>query len=234
MPSAGARSSTQAVPRGQTLSELDSAVLLEAAGLPVVPRRRVSSPEQAAEAAREFGGTVAVKILSADITHKTDIGGVVLGAGPGEAAGAYAQVLGAACSYAPNAGIDGALVSPMVTGGLETIIGVSNDPVFGPVVMFGLGGVFVESIRDVTCRLAPFSEAEAMTMIREIRGYALLEGSRGGTRCDVPALARALSAVSVFADEHRGDVLSIDLNPFLVLAEGNGAVAVDAVVVGRP
>jgi acyl-CoA synthetase (NDP forming) len=217
----------------RTLSEFDSAQLLEAAGLPIVPRRRAGSPEQARAAAREFAGPMAVKILSADILHKSDIGGVVLDVvGADAAAEAYAGIIESVRKHAPDAAIDGVLLSPMVPDGLETIVGVTNDPVFGPVVMFGLGGVFVETIKDVACRLAPFGESEAMRMIRGIKGYALLEGARGTAPRDVPALAVTLSALSRFADEHRQDIQSIDLNPVLVLAEGNGVVAVDAVVVG--
>jgi acyl-CoA synthetase (NDP forming) len=217
---------------GRTLSELESAQLLEAAGLPIVPRRRVTSVEQAKEAAHDFTGPMAVKILSADILHKSDIGGVILGVvGADAAARAYTSIIDSVRTHAPDAELDGVLVSPMVPDGIETIIGVSNDPVFGPVVMFGLGGVFVETLKDVSCRLAPFTESEAMQMLREIKGYRLLEGARGGSARDVPALATALSALSRFADEHRDDIQSVDLNPVLVLGEGNGVVAVDALVV---
>jgi acyl-CoA synthetase (NDP forming) len=133
----------------------------------------------------------------------------------------------------PDAVIDGVLLSPMVDGGTEAIIGVYNDAVFGPTVMFGLGGVFVESIRDVTFRLAPFSPEEAMRMVGEIRGRAVLEEPRGAPPRDLKALAATLSALSVYADEHRDDIESIDVNPLLVLAEGDGVIAVDAVITGR-
>ena len=182
-----------------------------------------------------MGGPLAIKVISADLLHKSDAGGVALDVdGPEAAAGAYRGVIEAVRARAPEAVIDGVLVSPMIRGGTETILGVSNDPVFGPTVMFGLGGVFVESIRDVTFRLAPFAPEEAMRMIGEIRGRAVLEEPRGAPPRDLAALAATLSALSVYADEHRRDIQSIDVNPLLVLAEGEGVVAVNAVIQARP
>jgi acyl-CoA synthetase (NDP forming) len=234
LPPRGRGPATVPVPAGTVLSEFDSAALLEAAGIPVAPRRRVHSAAQAASAAAELGVPVAVKIISADLLHKSDVGGVILNVtGPGAAEQAYHQVITSAQAAAPGAAIDGVLLSPMISGGTETIIGVSNDPVFGPTVMFGLGGVFVESIRDVTFRLAPFTPAEALRMVSEIRGRSALESPRGGRRRDLDALARTLSALSVYADEHREDIQSIDVNPLIVLGDGDGVVAVDAVITGR-
>jgi acetate---CoA ligase (ADP-forming) len=126
------------------------------------------------------------------------------------------------------------LVAPMLTGHIETIIGVKRDPVFGPVVMFGLGGIHVEVLKDVTFRLAPFDEAEAAEMIAEIRGHALLEGVRGGPPADVAALARALAAVSHFATAAGETLESLDINPFAVMPLGQGAVALDCLIVTRP
>ena len=234
LPPRGRGPATVPVPAGTVLSEFDSAALLEAAGIPVAPRRRVHSAAAAASAAAELGVPVAVKIISADLLHKSDVGGVILNVpGPDAAAEAYHQVITSAQAAAPGAAIDGVLLSPMISGGTETIIGVSNDPVFGPTVMFGLGGVFVESIRDVTFRLAPFTPAEALRMVSEIRGRSALESPRGGRRRDLDALARTLSALSVYADEHREDIQSIDVNPLIVLGDGDGVVAVDAVITGR-
>jgi acetate---CoA ligase (ADP-forming) len=233
-PPGDARRPAAPVPAGTVLSEFDSAALLEGAGIPVVPRRRVRSPGEASRAAAELGGPLAIKVISADLLHKSDVGGVVLDVdGPEAAAEAYRRVLDAVRARAPAAVIDGVLVSPMIRGGTETIIGVSNDAVFGPTVMFGLGGVFVESIRDVTVRLAPFSPGEARCMIGEIRGRAVLEEPRGAPPRDLAALAATLSALSVYADEHRQDIQSIDVNPLLVLGEGEGVVAVDAVITAR-
>jgi succinyl-CoA synthetase beta subunit len=213
---------------------VDSAAVLAAAGVPVAPGVHVHSAREAARAARDFGSTVVVKVVSPDLPHKSEAGGVRLGiTTPEAAARAYDEVTDAAVRYAPEAVIDGALVSPMLSGGLETILGVVSDPVFGPVVMFGLGGVFVEVLRDASYRLAPFSVTEATSMIQEIRGRGLLHGVRGEPGRDVASLATALSRLSVFADEHRDDLDSIDLNPFLVMPEGAGSVAVDALIVRR-
>ncbi|MEQ9019842.1 MAG: acetate--CoA ligase family protein, partial [Nitratireductor sp.] len=123
------------------------------------------------------------------------------------------------------------LVAPMAPDGVETIIGVMQDPVLGPVVMFGLGGIFVEVLKDVTFRAAPFDEAEAMRMIREIRGYAMLEGVRGAPPSDIEALARMLSNLSRFAAAHADRIESIDLNPVRVLPCGQGVVPLDALIV---
>jgi acyl-CoA synthetase (NDP forming) len=233
-PPKGSGAGTVPVPPGSVLSEFDSAALLEAAGIPVAARRRVQSPAQAERAAAELTVPLAVKIISPDLPHKSDVGGVILNVtGPDAAAAAYRQVIASAREAVPDARIDGVLLSPMISGGTETIIGVSNDPVFGPAVMFGLGGVLVESIRDVTVRLAPFSPDEALRMLGEIRGWAALEQPRGQRPRDLAALARTLSALSVYADEHRDDIQSIDVNPLMVLAEGEGVVAVDAVITGR-
>jgi len=123
------------------------------------------------------------------------------------------------------------LVAPMVSGGVETIIGVHRDPVFGPVVLFGLGGIFVEVLKDVTFRIAPFGVDEAHRMINEVRGRAMLDGVRGQAPADVDALAMALAQLSVYAAAN-GDVIeSIDINPLLVRAKGEGAVAVDALII---
>lgn len=234
LPPRGRGAGTVPVPAGTVLSEFDSAALLEAAGIPVAPRRRVRSAAEAASAAAKLARPLAVKIISADLLHKSDVGGVILNvSGPDAAAEAYRQVIASVQAAAPDAAIDGVLLSPMISGGTETIMGVSNDPVFGPTVMFGLGGVFVESIRDVTFRLAPFSPDEALRMLSEIRGRAALESPRGQRPRDLDALARTLSALSVYADEHRDDIQSIDVNPLMVLAEGEGVVAVDSVISGR-
>jgi acyl-CoA synthetase (NDP forming) len=121
----------------------------------------------------------------------------------------------------------------LISGGVETIVGVVSDPVFGPVVMFGLGGVFVEVLKDVTFRLAPFGVDEAHRMIREIRGFAMLEGVRGAPPADVDALAEMLAALSRFAAANAGRIDSIDLNPVRVLERGKGVMALDALIVPR-
>jgi hypothetical protein len=132
---------------------------------------------------------------------------------------------------APGARIEGVLVSRMVTGAVEAILGVKHDPVFGPVVMFGLGGIFVETFKDFVLRAAPFDEDDALSMMRETRGYALLDGARGRPTCDVDSVARALSILSRFAFANAGSFESIDINPFVVLPDA--AFALDALIVPK-
>ncbi|MGH1561405.1 acetate--CoA ligase family protein [Mumia sp. DW29H23] len=216
-------------------TEVGAKRLLADAGIPVVSDVLVTSAAGAARAAEDADGPVVLKVVSPDLAHKSDIGGVVLDVVGGEAAAAaYTAILDNVTAAAPAARIDGVVVSPMIDDGTETILGAYNDPTFGPVVMFGLGGVFVEVLKDVTYRLAPIGPEEAEEMIREIKGFAMLDGARGRPPADVAALADALSALSVFAATHRDQLDSIDVNPFLVRPRGRGGVAVDALVVLQP
>ena len=217
----------------ETLDEVAAKKLLAAAGIPVVVETLVKSGADAAAAVEALGQPAAMKLVSPDILHKSEIGGVMLKVEPEDAAAAYETLRERGRKHKPDAAIEGVVVAPMIDGGVETILGVKRDPVFGPVVVFGLGGVFVEVLQDVTRRLAPFGVEEALEMIREIKGYPLLEGVRGGPAADVDTLAEALSRLSVLAHENRDRIDSIDINPFLVLPEGQGACAVDALIVPR-
>lgn len=215
----------------RAMSEVEACDALEGAGLPIAPRQLVASSSEARAAADALGYPVVLKIVSPDILHKTDVGGVALSLQDGDAvAEAFTLTTDRARAAVPNARIEGCLVAPMIRGGVETILGVQRDPVFGPVVMFGLGGVLVEVMRDVSFRVAPFDEAEALRMIGETRASAVLRGVRGAPAADVATLARALSRLSLFAAAHADTILSIDVNPFLVLPQGEGAVALDAVI----
>ena len=172
-----------------------------------------------------------MKIVSPDIQHKSDIGGVKLNLrSSDEVRSSYQAIMAAVGQHARDAAIDGILVAPMIAGGVETILGVHRDPVFGPVVLFGLGGIFVEVLKDVTFRIAPFGLDEAHRMIDEVRGRAMLDGVRGQPAADVDALADALSRLSVYAAANSEVIESIDINPFLVKAKGEGAIAVDALI----
>ena len=216
-----------------TLSETASLDLLKQAGVQVMPFRRVQSGDEGAAAADEFGYPVALKIVSPDILHKSDIGGVALSlANAADVQRAYESILVKAKSAVPGARIDGCLVAPMIKGGVETIVGVQRDPVFGMIVMFGLGGVLVEVLRDVSFRAAPFDEEEAQRMIAETKAATVLRGIRGAPPADTAALATALSRLSVFAAANAAHIESIDINPFLVRPVGQGVCALDAVVVG--
>jgi acyl-CoA synthetase (NDP forming) len=215
-----------------TLSEYQAKQLLGSAGIAFPKEALVRPGDDAGRVAAEIGFPVVLKISSPDIAHKTEIGGVVVGIRNEEdARKAASAILANAKKKRPDARLDGVLVSPMIAGGVETIVGVMRDAVFGPVVMFGLGGVFVEVLKDVTFRVAPFDTAEAHRMIREIRGFSMLEGVRGAPPSDVEALARLLSTLSRFAATNADLIESIDLNPVLAMPKGQGAVPLDALVV---
>lgn len=219
---------------GEALSEHAAKALLARAGIPFLKEHLATGAEAAADAADATGYPVVMKIVSPDIEHKTEIGGVLVGLQDRAAVlDGYATLMARAAQHRPDARIEGVLVAPMAGKGVETIIGVSRDPIFGPAVMFGLGGVHVEVLKDVTFRLAPFDRGEAMRMIDDIRGRALLSGVRGALPSDVGALADVLVSISQFAAAHRDDVETIDLNPVVALPVGEGVVALDALVVPR-
>jgi acyl-CoA synthetase (NDP forming) len=228
--SAPALPAAQPLPAGP-LDEIASLAILERAGIPVLRHRLVRSADEAEAAARTLGLPAALKIVSADIMHKSDVGGVALNlASSGAVRRAFDEVTARVRQAQPAARLSGCLVAPMVTGGVETILGAQWDPVFGPVVMLGLGGIFVEVLRDVTFRLAPFNEDEAWRMISELRALPVLRGARGRPPADLGALARALAQLSRFAAAQGASLKSLDINPFLVLPDGKGAMALDAVV----
>jgi acyl-CoA synthetase (NDP forming) len=216
------------------LSEYSAKSLLGEAGIPFLSERLVTGGEEAGTAADAIGYPVVMKIVSPNIEHKTEIGGVLVGLRDRQSATeGYVTLLDRAAQHRPDAKIEGVLVAPMANNGVETIIGVSRDAVFGPAVMFGLGGVHVEVLKDVTFRLAPFERDEALRMINEIRGRALLSGVRGAPPSDIDALADVLVNISRFAAAHRDDIETIDLNPVLAFPKGEGVVALDALVVPR-
>jgi acyl-CoA synthetase (NDP forming) len=219
--------------RGGPLSEYDSLRFLKAAGLPVVDARLVASADEAEAAAKALGFPVALKVASAEILHKSDVGGVALGlASPAALREAYAKMAAGVAAKTGRA-VDTFTVAPMISGGVETVLGVNRDPVFGPVVMFGLGGIFVEALGDVVFRAAPFGIDEAHRMIREIRSFRILEGVRGRPPADIDALASALARLSAVAAANADAIETIDVNPFLVRPKGQGAVALDALVIPR-
>jgi acetyltransferase len=217
---------------GAALSEAASKSVLARAGVSVTHDVIVQSAAEAAAAFDTMKGPVVVKIVSADIPHKTEIGGVVVGVQTREALETtVADMLVRVRERAPNARIDGVLLSPMIRGGFELIAGVVNDEVFGPVVVVGAGGIHTEILPDSTCRLAPFNEATARQMLDELRCRPILDGVRGGPALDVAAAAKSLAALSAFAWAARDRVQEVDLNPLFVLPEG--AVAADALIVPK-
>jgi acyl-CoA synthetase (NDP forming) len=218
------------LPEG-ALGEREAKAVLGAAGLPMVADRLVTSAAEAAEAAEEAGGPVAMKIASPDILHKTEAGGVKLGVAADEAGAAFDAIMANARAYAPGARIDGVLISPMVQGGVECILGAKTDPVFGPLVLFGLGGVFTEVLKDVAFRRAPFGPETAREMIDELKGAALLKGARGQPPADLDALAQTISRLSLFAAAQGAVIESVEMNPVRALPEG--CLALDALIVKK-
>ena len=211
------------------LTEIESKQVLAAAGIPVAEATLAASADDAAKAAAKAGFPVVLKIVSPDVTHKSDVGGVKIGL-EDEAAvrTAYDDIIAAVSDRQPKARIEGVAVQAMARPGTEVIVGMSKDPQFGPVLMFGLGGIFVEVLKDVSFRIVPLEERDAREMIDEIKGRAILDGVRGGEPADIGALAGLLLQLSAFA-EANPQVEELDLNP--VFAYKDGCLAVDARIV---
>lgn len=213
-----------------TLSEPEAKRVLALAGLDVTRETLATSAEEAGSVAEKMGFPVVLKVASADVPHKSDAGGVVVGLNSSEAVRkAFAQIMESVKRKHPNAKIQGILVQEMISGGVETIVGITNKKPFGPVVAFGLGGVFVELLKDVTFRLAPVDEPGAAAMLGEIQAARMLDGYRGGAAADKQALARAIGKLSQLAIDFKDDIEEVDVNP--LAASGKRAVALDALIV---
>ena len=223
-----------ALPAG-TPSEAEAKRVLAEAGIAVAPERACATAADAVAAAEALGFPVVMKILSPDILHKSEIGGVLLNVASADAVcEGFATLMDRAKQAAPAARIEGVLVARQLCGGVECILGIQRDPVFGPVAMFGLGGIFVEVLKDVVLQQCPFGEDVAERMIRSIQGAPLLLGARGKPPVDVKALAAMLARLSVFAHQAGPRLQSIDLNPVFALPEGQGAFAADAMIEVAP
>jgi acetyltransferase len=215
-----------------TLSEHRSKALLACYGLPCTREHLARDDDAAVRVARETGGPVALKIQSPDIPHKTEAKAIRLGVLGDEAVRrAFREVMDAALAYRPGAAIEGVLVQEMVEGGHEVLLGVSRDPTFGPVLTVGLGGVYVDVLKDLAFRLPPLSAQEALEALRELRAYPLLQGFRGRPRVDIGALAGCIERISWLAVDLQDSIAELDINPLRVLAEGKGVRVVDALVV---
>jgi acyl-CoA synthetase (NDP forming) len=213
------------------LTEVESKQILEEAGIPATSARLARTADEAAKAAAEFGYPVVLKIVSPDVTHKSDVGGVKLGLDSKETvAAAFQEITKSVKQQQSDARIEGVAVQKMAQPGIEVIVGMSKDPQFGPVLMFGLGGILVEVLKDVAFRIVPLEARDARQMIREIKGFPVLEGFRGQEPADLEALEKLLLKVSAFVEAHP-EIEELDLNP--VFAYKDGALAVDArIVVG--
>lgn len=213
-------------------TEASAKAVLAEAGLPVPREAIAANRDEALAAARALGFPLVLKIVSPDIAHKTEVGGVFVGVqSEAQLLEEYANLLARVALQAPEARIAGVLVAQMVHGGVELILGTKKDPVFGPMVMVGLGGIFAEIFKDVALQPAPVDEAQATAMLRSLKAFALLDGARGRPKADVQAAAKAVAALSRFAARHAQDVSEIDINPLMVLEQGRGAHALDALLV---
>jgi acyl-CoA synthetase (NDP forming) len=219
---------------GPVLTEAEAKVVLARYGVPRPPEALVRSADDAVAAAARIGGPVALKVQSPDITHKTEAGAVALGlVGNTAVRDSYQHVLASAGKAHPDAAMHGVLVQAMARPGREIILGITRDPTFGPMLMIGLGGIHVEVLRDVAFAPVPVGRDEALALIGELKGAALLDGVRGAPPADRAALAELMGALSRFAADHADLIEEIDLNPVIVHAQGQGLTVVDALIVKR-
>jgi acetyl coenzyme A synthetase (ADP forming)-like protein len=211
----------------QAIGDAEARDIMQAYGIPIPGSKLATSADEAVEFAEEIGYPVVMKIASPDILHKTDIGGVKLGISDAtDVRDAFDLLVYRATRYMPDAQIWGCLVQEMVRGGKEVIVGMNFDPQFGPLMMFGLGGIYVEALKDVAFRIAPFSRQEAEEMIREIRSYSLLKGVRGERPSDTEAIVDTLLRLSQLVTDFP-EIMEMDVNPLIVFEAGRGAVGVD-------
>lgn len=219
----------------KSVSELDAKARLGRAGIALLPAAVARTRAEARQLADGMGYPVVAKIASPDILHKSDIGGVQVNLTDGaRVETAWDDIMAAATWHKPGARIEGLLIEKMAPrGGTELMVGVTRDPVFGHVMTFGLGGIYVEILRDVTRRLLPIGPADAAAMVREMRCFPLLAGARGRPAADVAALERLLVAVSDFVTANASTIEEMDLNPVWIGAEGEGVLPLDAVIVER-
>jgi len=215
------------------MTEYDAKRLLEHWGVPVTRERLCLSLEEVLSASEEIGYPVVLKVMSPDILHKTEAGVIALGLSSEEQIrNAYGRILENANKYRHDARIQGVLVQELVDDGLECMVGIKRDPIFGPIVVVGLGGIYVEVLGDVSLRHAPIDETTAYEMIRELKGFPLLAGARGRKKKDIDALARVVSLVSKIACIE-SDLLELDANPVFVLDENKGVIVADALVLRK-
>lgn len=218
----------------QALSEHESKQELKVYGVPVPDEVIVTSKEEAAQFAKNHPGPLVMKVESADILHKSDVGGVKLNVCGSEAAEkAYEEIMESVTAKRPDAHINGILTVPMLDAGVEIIIGVNNDPQFGPMIMVGMGGVFVEVFKDVALYPAPLKEEEALEMLKSLKSFKLLNGYRGTEKCDIKALCQTIVAISNYAQANKDVLKELDINPLFVYPEGKGVGVADALIVKR-
>jgi len=189
------------------------------------------SKEEAVNLANKIGYPVVLKIISPQVIHKSDVGGVIIGLkSDAEIREAYDKIIERVRKKVPNAIIEGVLVEKMYPSDVEVIVGMTKDPQFGPAIMFGLGGIFVEILKDVSFRIVPINEEDAREMIQEIKAYPILAGVRGKEQRDIDAIVKIILKVSELVSRYK-QINQLDLNPIFVYEKGKGAVAVDARII---
>jgi acetyltransferase len=209
------------------IGDAEARAILDAYGIAQPKSKLCATVEEAVEFAEEIGYPVVMKISSPDILHKTDVGGVRINIeGPNDVRDSFDLLIYRANRYMPDAQVWGCLVQEQVRGGKEIILGMNRDPQFGPLVMFGLGGIYVEVLKDVTFRVAPFSRRQATEMLGEIRSYNLLRGVRGQPPADMEALIDVLLRIGQLVTDFP-EIVEMDINPLLVFEQGRGAMGVD-------
>ena len=217
---------------GGKITEREAKLVLACYGLPVTQEALAQNANEAVSLAAKIGGKVVLKIDSPDIAHKTEAGGVRLGVeGAAAITEAFEAIVKSAQQYAPQAKINGVLVQEMARPGVELMLGVIRDPVFGPIVAVGLGGIFVEVLKDIAYRAAPVTPMQANEMLDELRGVKLLAGVRGMSVRDREAVVDAVVRLSWFAYDFRDSVAEMDINPLMVYESGAGARVLDALIV---
>ncbi len=215
------------------MTQAECRPLLACYRLPLLKSGVACSPGEAVELAVEIGGPLAMKVMSADVVHKYDAGGVLLKiVGAEQARAAFAQIHENVQSHVPGAKIQGILVEQMAPKGVEVILGASRDPRFGPLMMFGLGGTMVEVLKDVTFRLAPMWQISAERMVREIKAFKMLDGFRGNPPSDIEAIVDILLRLSYMVCNHP-EISELDINPLIVHARGQGCSVADSRVMLR-
>jgi acetyltransferase len=216
----------------EALSEYEAKKVLRGHGIPITKEILAASADSAVKAARKIGYPVALKIQSAQIAHKTEAGGIKLNVtSDAEVRAGFKEVMANAKKYMPDAKIQGVLVQEMLKDGVEVIIGTTKDPVFGHVIMFGLGGIFVEALKDVSFRITPLSRVDAEEMVAEIKGYSVLQGLRGKPPVDIDALVDVILKVSRLVTDHKNVIKELDINPLVINA--SGAKVADALIIKK-
>ena len=216
----------------EALSEYEAKKVLSGYGIPITREFLAASADTAVKAARKTGYPVALKISSAQIAHKTEAGGIKLNVkSDAEVRAGFKEVMASAKKYMPEAKIQGVLVQEMLKDGVEVIIGTTKDPVFGHVIMFGLGGIFVEALKDVSFRITPLSRVDAEEMVAEIKGYSVLQGLRGKPPVDIDALVDVILKVSRLVTEHKNAIKELDINPLVI--NSSGAKVADVLIIKK-